>query len=87
MMLRAGVQEEDCAGDKVIKMMQTMVMVTETLDRKPRTTTRTTTATTTTTTLTHNVGALIIRIGSWGMLSSNYDKEPPPPKKNSVGNY
>ena len=31
----------------------------------------------------YNVGALIIRIGFWGPLYYNYDKEP----QNSIGNY
>ena len=33
-----------------------------------------------------DVGALIIRIGFWGPLYYNCNKEPPPQKKNSIGN-
>ena len=32
-----------------------------------------------------NVGALIIRIGFWGIACHDYEREPPP--KNSLGNY
>ena len=31
-----------------------------------------------------NIGALVIRIGFWGPLYPNFNKEPP---KNSIGNY
>ena len=32
----------------------------------------------------NNIGALIIRMGFWGPLYYNYNREPP---QNSVGNY
>ena len=31
-----------------------------------------------------NIGAIISRIGFWGIFCSGYDKEPP---ENSIGNY
>ena len=31
-----------------------------------------------------NIGALMIRMGSWGMVYCTYNREPP---KNSTGNY